>query len=221
MSKLTLKKIIPFIKARYAPRGGRVTFSQYGEDLIMMDILKKRGLPLTYVDIGAHHPYFGNNTYLLYRNGGKGVLVEPNSALCKVIESKRPKDTCLNVGAGKVDGEANFYEFKQSTRSTFSKDQADVFTKKTGHKPKVEQKKILSLDSIIHESFAGEVPSLISIDAEGLDIQILSGYSFTIRPAIFCIETEETNGEVEALMQKEGYSVQAKILQNTIFVDIR
>ena len=221
MSRLLLKKIIPFIKARYAPRGGRVTFTQYGEDLIIKDILQKKGLPLTYVDIGAHHPYFGNNTYLLYRHGGRGVLVEPNSALCTVITDKRRKDVCLNAGVSKIDGEADFYEFKQSTRSTFSKEQADEHTQNTGQAPKVERKKILSLDSIVAEHFTDEAPSLVSIDAEGLDIDILSGYSFAMRPAIFCIEIAEGDSEVETLMKMKGYEMCARILQNAIFVDNR
>jgi len=81
MSRLLLKKIIPFIKARYAPRGGRVTFSQYGEDLIIKDILQKKGLPLTYVDIGAHHPYFGK-TPTYYTDMG-----EEGSSLSRTVHS--------------------------------------------------------------------------------------------------------------------------------------
>jgi len=219
MKKPFIQRVIPFLRARFAPRGARVSFSQYGEDLIVKDILTKIGVKnASYIDIGAHNPIFGNNTYLLYKNGGSGVLVEPNSELCKLIKNKRPRDICLNAGAGKDDGEANFYAFPQSTRSTFSKEQADEHQKNTGQNPKVEKQKILSLDSIINNHFKNEAVSFVSIDAEGLDEEILSGFSFGKRPKVFCIEAPTDNSRVDDLMKNHGYEKVAQIFQNAIFV---
>ncbi len=205
-----------FIKARYAPRGARQIFSQYGEDLIMSDIMSKRGIKeLSYVDLGAHHPIVANNTYLFYRNHGSGVLVEPNAALCDLIRRKRPRDICLNAGAGRVDGKADFYVFPQSTRSTFSAELAKAWVAASGQKCEIEQHDLVSLNTIIRDHCQGKAPTVVSMDAEGLDLEILSGFGWQVRPFIFCVELSDG---IEQLMGQQGYELQARILQNAIFV---
>lgn len=213
------EKIIPFIKARYAPRGARQYFSESGEDIVMNNILRKFGVKkVFYIDIGANDPIFGNNTCLFYRAGGQGVLIEPNPALCQKIENKRPRDVCVNAGVGRSDSEADFFSFpNRSTRSTFSKAQAEAWEKSSGHKAYIQKQKILSLDTIINEYCHGRVPDLVSIDAEGFDEEILLGFNWSKRPKIFCIENQ--NGNIVPLMQKQGYKLSAQIFQNAIFVD--
>lgn len=213
------KRGFRFLKARYAPRGARLSFSAAGEDIVMSDILKKYAVKegFLYIDIGAHHPIFGNNTYLFHRKGGKGVLVEPNRDLCNTIESKRPRDICVNAGAGGKDGEADFFVFPQSTRSTFSKEQAAAWEKSSGQKAKIERHAILSLSTIIEKYCGGKTPDIVSIDAEGLDADILSGFSFAKRPKIFCVENQDKN--MISLMEKNTYRLAAHVFQNAIFVD--
>ena len=220
MKKPLLQRIMPFMKARFAPKGARISFSQYGEDLIIKNILKKEGIKdITYIDIGTHHPYFGNNTYLFYKSGGKGVLVEPNSEMCKVIENKRPRDICLNAGAGSQDGEADFYEFKQSTRNTFSKANAEEQEKRVGENSEVKKRKIIPLNTIVDEYFKDKDISFVSIDAEGLDFDILSSFNFSKRPKVFCIESNTEDHRVDNFMKEKGYKCVAQIFQNAIFVD--
>ncbi|MHB0978204.1 MAG: FkbM family methyltransferase [Minisyncoccota bacterium] len=220
MQKSFIQRVWPFIKARFAPRGARISFSQYGEDLIIKDILKKEEVKeITYIDIGTHHPYFGNNTYLLYKSGGRGVLVEPNSSMCEVIKHKRPKDVCLNAGVGGRDGEADFYEFKQSTRNTFSKTDAETQERRVGEKAKTKKRKIISLNTVVDKYFEDKNISLVSIDAEGLDFDIISNFNFSKRPKVFCVESNNEDKRVENLMVEHGYTCVAKIFQNAIFVD--
>src|ERR1700744_4804297 len=55
------------------------SYAQNGEDIVVARMLDLLGIPKPrYLDIGAHHPSINNNTYLLYKAGGRGVLVEPN-----------------------------------------------------------------------------------------------------------------------------------------------
>ena len=55
------------------------SYSQQGEDLIILDIFRHLRLKRpSYLDIGAWEPVKSNNTYLFYRLGSRGVLVEPN-----------------------------------------------------------------------------------------------------------------------------------------------
>lgn len=212
------KKAYQFLKARYAPRGARQFFSASGEDIIMSDLLKKAGIDKpTYIDIGAHHPIFGNNTYLFYLNGSRGVLVEPNTDLWKLAKEKRPKDTCINAGVGKEDGKADFFNFPmKSTRSSFSQAQAKAWQDISGEEPVVESKEIFSLDTIINKYLSGSPPDIVSIDAEGLDKDILSGFSWRVKPKIFCIEMSPG---IDMIMAEHGYERVAGIFQNSIFID--
>jgi FkbM family methyltransferase len=218
-----ITRIINFIKNRFAPRGAKLSFSQAGEDIIVDEFLKKLQItkPL-YIDIGAHHPIFSNNTYLFYKKGGSGVIVEPNKSLSKLAEKKRPRDIILCSGAGRNNSSSTFYNFPQTTRSTFSEKQSKDWEKASGQKPKTEIIPIFSLDTIIKENFPQNGPDLISIDAEGYDIEILSGYSFKFRPKIFCVETLEPNGrnkEIYSLFLNNDYYPYAETPANTLFAD--
>lgn len=222
-----IKKIIPFLKARYAPRGATLSFSAFGEDIVMARILAKLGVKkISYLDIGAHHPIFGNNTYLFYRNHGQGVLVEPTPAFCKIIQKKRPRDVCLNVGVGGKNSESTFYAFQRSTRNTFSPREAQAWQQQSGEKAVEKKMKIFSLDTII-DTYCERTPDVVSLDAEGYDFDILSGFSWKKRPKVFCIEvasssaraTGSNHENIRSLMEKNGYAVTARVSVNVIFVD--
>lgn len=212
-----IKKLLAFVSARYAPRGARQSFSQSGEDIVMSNLLKElRVQKPFYIDIGAHEPIFGNNTYLLYRNGGTGLLVEPNSVLAGKIKRQRPKDKCVEAGVGRISQDSIFYRFPQSTRSTFSREQADEWSRVSGQQYVAEEKRLLSLDELIDTYVPDRDIDVLSIDAEGLDFDILSSFSWKREPAIICLENEAH--EVESLFEHHGYRLAARIFQNAIFI---
>lgn len=56
------------------------SYAGNGEDLIILGWLRNYDCDLArirYVDVGANHPTFLSNTYLLYEAGARGVLIEP------------------------------------------------------------------------------------------------------------------------------------------------
>jgi FkbM family methyltransferase len=226
---MTLKRIINFIKARYAPRGAKISFSGCGEDVIAQSILSRLKIKkVSYIDIGAHDPVFGNNTYLFYKAGGKGVLVEPNPELYKKIRNSRPKDAVVNAGVGKIDDEADFYAFKRSTRNTFSKSDAENWEEISGERPQILRQKLISLDSLIEKYLGGTPPDFVSMDTEGFDEEILSGFSWRKRPKLFCIESvmpgnesgiKDRNSGVYSTMQNKGYILVAETTVNALFLD--
>lgn len=194
-------------------------YSESGEDIVIAKILKRLKISKPfYIDIGVHHPIFGNNTYLFYRQGGKGILVEPDQGFSHLSMKKRPRDIAVNAGSGRIDGEFEFSIFPRSTRSTFSKDQAIKWEKASGEKARVEKRPIYSLNTIISKYGEGNEPDIVSIDAEGMDKEILEGFSFSPRPKVFCIELSDG---IKEFMEAKGYDMEAKIFQNGIFVDAK
>lgn len=213
MPKNNLYKVLKFIKNRFAPRGAKISFAQYGEDLIIMAACKKLGLlNPTYIDIGCHHPIFGNNTFLLYEQGSHGIVIEPNPSIVKTIKQKRPRDTVLNIGIGATAGTMPFYMFEErSTRNTFSKQQAQDWQKISGDRAREIQVEVKTLNEIANEKF-----DILCIDAEGYDFEILNAYNWHHKPSIIVIEKGE--GRLTQLITSRGYTPFAETPSNAIFI---
>ncbi len=215
-------------RASYSHR----SYAQQGEDLIIESLCAylKIANP-TYLDIGAADPIVDNNTYLLYLKGARGVLVEPNPTLCRSLRDTRPRDTVLNIGVGFKDEDAADYYMISGpggdTLNTFSKDQVDrIITESKGERrvEKTLKMPLVNINRILEEHFGG-APSIVSIDTEGLDLEILKALDFErYRPPILCAETLVLNStklesRILDLMQSKNYSVRGGTFVNTCFVD--
>jgi FkbM family methyltransferase len=187
-----------------------------------------KGMQITYMDIGAHHPMEINNTYFFYREGFHGVLVEPNDHYCKMLRQARPRDVTLEAGIGVSDAkEADYYLMNASALNTFSKQEAERIEKETGGKYKIEEVRtipLLNVNEVMEEHFQG-APAFVSIDTEGLDLEILKTIDFQkYRPKVFCVETLVTNStrerpEIAEFMKERGYAARGGSIVNTIFLD--
>jgi len=205
-----------------------VSYAQCGEDLIIAFAARSLGFStLTYLDIGAHHPVYLSNTYYFYLQGGRGLCVEPDSALLPPFERLRPGDRVLRAGVGAADGTAEFFVMSTPTLNTFSKEEAERYASYGTHAiERREQIEIIEINRLLREHCPA--PQLVSLDVEGLDYEILRAFDFqAARPPIFCIETitysedgrERKIGEIIERMQAQDYFVYADTWINTIFID--
>lgn len=210
--------------------GARVSFAQYGEDIIISNILQNIGVVNpTYLDIGAHHPTQLSNTYLMYSQGCRGVCVEPDPSLYALLNGSRPRDVCINAGVGTTTvSEADFYIITAKTLSTFSKREAERYEKLGTHKiQRVIKMPLVQVNDVIKDHFSS-FPNLVSLDVEGLDLEIIRTFDFSsVRPEVFCIETieyaesgiSEKINDIIDIMTSHGYLAFADTFVNTIFVD--
>ena len=212
-----------------------LSHSQQGEDLIVESILGYLGITKpSYLDVGAADPIRINNTYLFYRKGCRGVLVEPNPAYCRRLTAARPGDKVLNVGVGFTgEKEADYYMIGGAVNSadlnTFSKEQAQECPSKTngvGFVEKVIKMPMVNINVMMQENFSG-APSFLSVDTEGVDFDILSSLDFDrFRPSVVCVETlvfgtRRLESKILDLMASKDYVVRGGTFVNTIFVDNR
>jgi FkbM family methyltransferase len=207
----------------------RNSYSQAGEDKIIEFLLDGIGLDKpSYLEFGTSHPIDGNNTYLFYKRGSRGVLVEPDESLIPTIKSKRNKDKVLNIGVGILQQESDFYVFNSNCYNTFSSDEAEII-KKICKLKKIVKVQLKSINSIISENFQS-FPDLLSIDIEGLDLPVLKTLDYDKYPIpIICAETHEystthikvKNRNIENFLTTKGYFVYADSYINTIFVNTK
>jgi FkbM family methyltransferase len=208
-------------------RYGHLTYSQNGEDLVFAALFERLGIDrASYLDIGANHPVNCSNTALLYRGGSRGVNVDANPNVMDAFRRERPHDTNVNVGVSDSEGSMTFYRIDDfSGRNTFSKEAAENFIARSpGFKiSDTLTVDVVTLDQLINTFCNGRCPDLLSIDAEGLDYEILRSYSFATRPAILCVETYSAAGEHEddicELLKTKGFVRIIQMGVNGVFVD--
>ncbi|MBN2395566.1 MAG: FkbM family methyltransferase [Candidatus Atribacteria bacterium] len=207
------------------------SFSQSGEDIIIQYVLNSMNiLNPNYLDIGANHPVLFNNTYLFYKNNCRGICVEPNPVLAKIIKKKRSKDIVINKGiSAGFAGAMKFYVFSSHTLSTFSKEDVNNYISNGEKLLKTIDVEVIPLNELINKLFKGITPDIISIDVEGWDFDILKTLDFEkYRPAIICAETltyspikkeQKKNQELIKFLLHKNYFLYADTYINSIFVD--
>jgi FkbM family methyltransferase len=209
-------------------RYGCHSFAQYGEDIIVSSIFALRGISTpSYIDVGAHHPFYLSNTALLSQRGSRGINVEPNPEHLASFVRHRPKDTNLNIGIGSKRSTETYYCFEDSTLNTFSAHDAATFEAQ-GHKSMSKLKlDILPILEIVMRHSKGLFPDFLSIDVEGMEIAILSSIEFDhCYPKVICVETATYSGtgdgekrrDVMQLLEDNDYILYADTNLNSIYV---
>jgi FkbM family methyltransferase len=153
-----------------------VSWSQGGEDIALIHALggQQSG---KYIDIGSHHPSRFSVTRHLYQMGWTGVNVDANQELIDIFNKVRTKDKNICVAVGS-ESEYHFTIFEEAAISTLDSEWRDRFIRednKIARELKVEGRKLRT----ILDDFQPETRlDLLSIDAEGSDLQVLESLEF-------------------------------------------
>lgn len=222
----------PLIASYLRRRAGiyhRKSWSQCGEDLILRYLFDLLGIARpSYIDIGAHHPWHYNNTYLFYRQGARGVNVEPDPSLHAALLRERPHDINLNIGIGPHEAELDFFVMSERALNTFSADEARKYVEENDQSiVQTRRVKVQTFAQTVDTHMA-HAPDLVSLDVEGLDLDILRSIDFSrYRPQVVCVETlgyAEGDGsglkstDIPALMLQNEYRPYADTYINSIYV---
>ncbi len=170
------KVIVKLLNYEYA----RFSYAQEGEDLVFMKLVsgKRNG---RYLDIGAHSPFRYSNTYNLYKLGWSGVNVEINEGSKKEFDKYRKRDINIEAAISNSTEDLIFYEFMDPALNTFSGDLA-LERISGGYELRSERnvKTVRIMD--LFETYMQSWPEvdLLTIDIEGLDLEVLMSIDFAI-----------------------------------------
>ncbi len=209
-----LGKYKRFLKALIQSRQQkRLSFSQHGEDKFVFENLLKFDLfSGIYVDVGANHPTDISNTYLFYKNGFRGVIVEPNKEFSSLYGFFRKRDFVFSVGCGAVASLLPFNISKTPVLSSFGQIEDTQNAWKTEFVP------VFPLDTIVN-AIKHEWIFFLNIDVEGFTEQVVAGGENTINNSLFlCIELDLIKEKhIAEQIEKCGMEVFKVVECNVVF----
>jgi FkbM family methyltransferase len=174
----------------------RSSYSQHGEDVWLLEQVKD--LPrdrFRYVDVGANHPSRLSNTYLLYRQGFTGVLVEPNESLLALHRRFRPRDIAVRAACGESARLERFVIRTIAGTSSLSGTAAPTTSSRVRRNDYVP---VLPLDAVVEATVPGPI-AVLSIDTEGADTEVLRSASKALERSLFVIVEANTDEEAESI----------------------
>lgn len=208
-----------------------ISHSSGGEDIILASFLQALKIPLwsiNYIEIGTHHPLKANNTFLLYRNGARGVCVEPNPALSSLIKKYRPDDELVTAGiTNKRSHKDIYYDYgdKANAWNTFDKKEVER-RNLNGFPPPQREIEIPMININDFLSKYDRVPDLLAIDVEGLDYDLIATVDYERYPVpLILVETIQADTDVALTkdmriveyLSNKGYIMLADTWSNMIF----
>jgi FkbM family methyltransferase len=223
-----LKRASRYLKAVAEARVHR-SYTPTGEDVILRYLFDSVGIAHPdYLDIGTGDPVNGNNTYVFYRDGSRGVCVEAHPDLAREIATIRRRDVCLNVAVGVGEGgSVEVYIFDVAGLSTIDAEEA-VQREALGTYRVIRTVSVplQTINQVIATHFT-RYPALVSLDIEGMDHAVLRSLDDERFPIpVICVETvafgeshiRKKEHAIAELLESRGYFLYADTFINSIFV---
>lgn len=190
------------------------SYAQHKEDKAVLELFRrywdKPISEIKYVDIGANHYMRGNNSYLFYEHGARGILVEANPLLCQKLQKHRKEDMIINIAisGGGIKHNIPFYILSLPTRSSMDEQNIKCSLKEGLDIRKVIDVPCMDINELLEKNhFEADY---LSIDIEGMDYKALRTIDFQkhkIR-VIVAERTDELNEDGEDMdtyMKYFGY----------------
>lgn len=203
------------------------SFSQFGEDHALLRLLRPQPHG-TFVDVGANDPLEGSNTAFLYSLGWSGLAIDPNPQFAAKFRKARPRDTYLTMGVAETPSTLTYYEFEFDKFNTFSEERANLIAADGNPLKGQHSVECRSLRDIVAAHLPGRHVDLLSVDCEGLDLEVLRSAGLDdMRPTVLIVEDFEgfrgfqagrREGALDAFLRGAGYRPVCQLAWSAIYV---
>lgn len=220
-----LYKIILSFYQKYFATFKNKSYSQEGEDLIIKRIFENKRFGF-YVDVGAHHPKRFSNTYLFYKQGWRGINIEPRPGSKKLFDKFRNRDINIEAAISESEGSLTYFEFDDPALNSFDQNLSIERANHTKYKiiNKIHLTTYKLADILDNYLPTGQKIDFLTIDTEGFDIHVLRSNNWErYRPEIILCEDSEfemsnpEKSEVYKFLIQKHYILLAKTLNTLIF----
>lgn len=162
-----------------APFPGGAMYAQFDTDEVIARLFPEDFVG-TYLDIGAHDPVVGSNTFLFYLRGWRGVTIEPTVENFEGHRRARPRDVQLDYAISDECGLRTFFECTERSVSTLDPVEADL-RRRGGQGVAARMVPVMTVRALVESDSLPPwlgVPDLLSIDVEGHERAVLEGCPF-------------------------------------------
>jgi len=169
-----------------------------------------------FVEVGANDPVAGSQTLLLEQNGWRGVLVEPQAALCEKLRLERNNSKVFQVACSgpEREGEALLHVGALSGLSTLEKQIDSHGTQFVGK----ERVKVTTLDKVLQTAGVAQI-DFLSLDVEGHEIEVMRGLDFEkFKPSLILIEDGVRDLSKHNYLKSCGYKLVKRTSINNWYV---
>jgi FkbM family methyltransferase len=185
--------------------------SNKNESRLVWDFFKQSPHGI-FVEVGANHPVNENQTWFLEQQGWSGVLVEPNPDLFKLLCEQRPRSRAIQAAIGAEAGEVDLLLGVDDLHSTLTPLLGDPLSGKT------VRVKLRTLNSILEETQTTRI-DFLSIDVEGMELQVLQGLDFKkYKPALVLLEEHRRDYKKHYYLRGQGYRLVKRTGRNNWYV---
>lgn len=196
----------------------RLSFSQFGEDLILDALFEMRGIKSgTYIEVGAFDPIIMSNSYFFYKKGWRGICIEPNPLSFQKICKRRPADINLNVAVSNREGEVSFV-CDEAKSGIFDKNY--LFTKLDQNVISVPTVQLVNI--LENHLDSKQKIAFMSVDCEGHDLEVLNSNDWCrFRPLVVLVEdhSEGKNNLINEFLLEKNYVFYGRSAVTAFYTD--
>ena len=168
-----------------------------------------------FVDVGANHPTEGSQTWHLEQAGWTGVLIEPQPDLAAFLTTSRKAKVFATACSSPENAGQSLPFHVDGGRSALDRDRMA---------PGADASYVIvvptrTLDSVLEEADAPVPIDLLSIDVEGHETEVLSGFDFNRwQPLLILIEDHVGNLKTHRCLKRAGYRLVRRFGNNGWYI---
>jgi len=169
-----------------------------------------------YVEVGANHPTDGSQTWHLEQLGWTGVLVEPQPDLAASLVALRKAAKVFAAACTSPENAGQPMPLHvDGARSGLDRDRMAPGSKAAY----VIAVPARTLDDILEEAQAPSPIDLLSVDVEGHELEVLSGFNFQRwQPLLILLEDHVGTLQAHRFLKARGYKLIRRVGNNGWYV---
>ena len=179
----------------------RTVFPDGVEDQLKAEFFAKRPAGF-FVEVGANEPRRGSQTWQFEQGGWNGILVEPQPELVERLRAARGARVIAAACSSPGNAGGKMTLFLSGPHSSLKRDLVV-----TGVVPRgTIEVPARTLDDILIEAGAPTPIDFVSIDVEGHEVDVLSGFDLARwRPRLILIEDHVSSLDTHRFLTRAGY----------------